>query len=123
MKWFRMAGGMVTGVLAFANAPSAQGGNPEPIAVKQGKAEKSSKFEGRWIVVSGTVDGEILTQPSTPKGQSKPPAARVTWATNDGIFKSQLTAVSAEVPAATPEPGASNAPAPTRTPKPTKKPH
>ena len=48
MKWFRMAGGMVTGVLAFANAPSAQGGNPDPIAVKQEKAEKSSKFEGRW---------------------------------------------------------------------------
>jgi uncharacterized protein (TIGR03067 family) len=58
MKWFRMAGGMVTGVLAFANAPSAQGGNPDPIAVKQEKAEKSSKFEGRWIVVSGAVDGD-----------------------------------------------------------------
>ena len=58
MKWFRMVGGMVMGVLAFANAPSAQGGNPDPIAVKQEKAEKSSKFEGRWIVVSGAVDGD-----------------------------------------------------------------
>ena len=58
MKWFRMAGGMVMGVLAFANAPSAQGGNPDPIGVKQEKAEKSSKFEGRWIVVSGAVDGD-----------------------------------------------------------------
>ena len=58
MKWFRMADGMVMAVLAFANAPSAQGGNPDPIAVKQEKAAKSSKFEGRWIVVSGVVDGD-----------------------------------------------------------------
>jgi uncharacterized protein (TIGR03067 family) len=58
MKWFRTVGGLVTGVLAFANAMGAQGGNPDPIAVKQEKAEKSSKFEGRWTVVSGTVDGD-----------------------------------------------------------------
>ncbi len=57
MNWFRMAGGMVMVALAFANAPSAQGGSPDPIAVKQEKAEKASKFEGRWIVVSGAVDG------------------------------------------------------------------
>ena len=37
---------------------SAQGGNSDPIAVKQEKAEDSSKFEGRWTVVSGTVDGD-----------------------------------------------------------------
>ena len=58
MKWFRMAGGMATAVFAFANAPSAKGGNPDPIAVKQEKAEKSSNFEGRWILVSGAVDGD-----------------------------------------------------------------
>jgi uncharacterized protein (TIGR03067 family) len=58
MTWFRMAGGLVAGVFVFANAMSVQGGNPDPIAVKQEKAEKSSKFEGRWTVVSGTVDGD-----------------------------------------------------------------
>jgi uncharacterized protein (TIGR03067 family) len=58
MRWFRLAGGLVTGALAFANALSTQGGNPDPIALKQEKAAKSSKFEGRWIVVSGTVDGD-----------------------------------------------------------------
>ena len=67
MKWFRTAGGMVMGVLAFANAPSEQGGNPDPIAVKQEKAEKSSKFEGRWIVVSGAVDGDGQDMPRETK--------------------------------------------------------
>ena len=58
MKWFRMAAGLVGVVLAVANTLSVQGGNPDPSAVKQEKAEKSSKFEGRWIVVSSTVDGD-----------------------------------------------------------------
>ena len=58
MKWIRMAAGVVGVVLAVANALSVQGGNPDPSAVKQEKAEKSSKFEGRWIVVSSTVDGD-----------------------------------------------------------------
>ena len=58
MKWFRMAGGLMTGMLAFASAMSAQGGNSDPIAVTQEKADESSRFEGRWSVVSGTVDGD-----------------------------------------------------------------
>ena len=58
MKWIRMAAGLVGMVLAVANTLSVQGGNPDPSAVKQEKAEKSSKFEGRWIVVSSTVDGD-----------------------------------------------------------------
>ena len=58
MKWIRMAAGLVGVVLAVANTLSVQGGNPDPSAVKQEKAEKSSKFEGRWIVVSSTVDGD-----------------------------------------------------------------
>ena len=58
MKWIRMAAGLVGVVLAVANTPSVQGGNPDPSAMKQEKAEKSSKFEGRWIVVSSTVDGD-----------------------------------------------------------------
>ena len=58
MKWIRMAAGVVGVVLAVANALSVQGGNPDPSAVKQEKAEKASKFEGRWIVVSSTVDGD-----------------------------------------------------------------
>jgi uncharacterized protein (TIGR03067 family) len=58
MKWFRMAAGLVVAVLAVANTPGVQGGNPDPSAVKQEKAEKSLKFEGRWIVVSSTVDGD-----------------------------------------------------------------
>jgi uncharacterized protein (TIGR03067 family) len=58
MKWFRLAGSLVTGMLAFANAMSAHGGKSCPIAVKQEKAEESPKFEGRWTVVSATVDGD-----------------------------------------------------------------
>ena len=58
MKWFRMVGGLVTGMLAVASAMSAQGGNSDPIAVTQEKADESSRFEGRWSVVSGTVDGD-----------------------------------------------------------------
>ena len=58
MKWIRMAAGLVGVVLAVANTLSVQGGNPDPGAVKQEKAEKASKFEGRWIVVSSTVDGD-----------------------------------------------------------------
>jgi uncharacterized protein (TIGR03067 family) len=58
MKWIRMAAGLVGVVFAVANTLSVQGGNPDPSAVKQEKAEKSSKFEGRWIVVSSTVDGD-----------------------------------------------------------------
>jgi uncharacterized protein (TIGR03067 family) len=58
MKWIRMAAGLVGVVLAVANTRSVQGGNPDPSAVKQEKAENSSKFEGRWIVVSSTVDGD-----------------------------------------------------------------
>ena len=58
MKWIWMAAGLVGVVLAVANTLSVQGGNPDPSAVKQEKAEKSSKFEGRWIVVSSTVAGD-----------------------------------------------------------------
>jgi uncharacterized protein (TIGR03067 family) len=58
MQWFRMTGGLVAGVLAVANSLSAQGGQPDPIPVKQVKTDKTAKFEGRWIVVSGTVDGD-----------------------------------------------------------------
>jgi uncharacterized protein (TIGR03067 family) len=58
MKWIRVAAGLVGVVLAVANTLSVQGDNPDPSAVKQEKAEKSSKFEGRWIVVSSTVDGD-----------------------------------------------------------------
>ena len=58
MKGIRMAAGLVGVVLAVANTLSVQGGNPDPSAVKQEKAEKSSKFEGRWIVVSSTVAGD-----------------------------------------------------------------
>jgi uncharacterized protein (TIGR03067 family) len=58
MKWIRMAAGLVGVALAVATTLSVQGGNPDPSALKQEKAEKSSKFEGRWIVVSSTVDGD-----------------------------------------------------------------
>ena len=90
-------------------------------------AKSDGAFIEQWSTTGALpsmadVRGMYVTQPATSKGQSKAPAARVTWATNDGIFKSQLTAVAADVPAATPAPGASDAPAPTRTPKSTKKP-
>jgi uncharacterized protein (TIGR03067 family) len=58
MQWFQMASGMLAAILAVANAQSVQGGNPDPVAAKQVKTEKPAKFEGRWIVVSGTVDGD-----------------------------------------------------------------
>jgi uncharacterized protein (TIGR03067 family) len=58
MKWIRMAAGLVGVVLAVANTLSVLGGSPDTNSAKQEKAEKSSKFEGRWIVVSSTVDGD-----------------------------------------------------------------
>jgi uncharacterized protein (TIGR03067 family) len=58
MNSIRMAAGLVGVVLAVANTLSVQGGNPDPSALMQEKAEKASKFEGRWIVVSSTVDGD-----------------------------------------------------------------
>ena len=58
MNSIRIAAGLVGVVLAVGNTLRVQGGNPDPSAVKQEKAEKSSKFEGRWIVVSSTVDGD-----------------------------------------------------------------
>ena len=58
MQWFRMAGGLVTVVLAVANARSDQGGNADAIGLKQEKTENSANFEGRWTVVSGAVDGD-----------------------------------------------------------------
>ncbi len=58
MQRFRMAGGLVAGILAVANAPSSQGGNSDPIPVTQVKTEKTAKFEGQWMVVSGTVNGD-----------------------------------------------------------------
>jgi uncharacterized protein (TIGR03067 family) len=58
MQWFQMASGLVAAVLAVANAVCVQGGHPGPIAVNQVKTEKTATFEGRWIVVSGTVDGD-----------------------------------------------------------------
>jgi uncharacterized protein (TIGR03067 family) len=58
MRWFSMAGGLVAGVLVAANALSVQGGALDPTPLQQGKTEKTAKLEGRWIVVSGTVDGD-----------------------------------------------------------------
>jgi uncharacterized protein (TIGR03067 family) len=61
MHWFRMASGLVAGVFAVANALSVRGGNLDPTAVQQEKTEKTektAKLEGRWIVLSGTVDGD-----------------------------------------------------------------
>ena len=58
MQRFRMAGGLVAGILAVANAPSSQGGNSDPIPVTQVKTEKTAKFQGQWMVVSATVDGD-----------------------------------------------------------------
>src|SRR6516162_887760 len=58
MKWIRMAAGLVGVVLAVANTLSVLGGSPDTNSAKQEKAEKSTKFEGRWIVVSSTVDGD-----------------------------------------------------------------
>jgi uncharacterized protein (TIGR03067 family) len=58
MQWFRIASGLLAGVLAVVNAQGDQSANPDPIAAKQVKTEKPAKFEGQWIVVSGTVDGD-----------------------------------------------------------------
>ena len=58
MQWFQMASGLVAAVLAVANAVCVQAGHPDPIAVKQVKTEKTATFEGRWIVVSGRVNGD-----------------------------------------------------------------
>jgi len=58
MKWFRITGGVMVGILAVANALSVRGGDLGPISVQRVKTEKTGKLEGRWIVVSGTVDGD-----------------------------------------------------------------
>ena len=57
MQWNRMAG-LVVGVLAAANALLVQGGDSDRIRTQQAKTEASSNLEGRWIVDSGTVDGD-----------------------------------------------------------------
>ncbi len=67
--------------------------------------------------------GMYVSQPSTPRGQSEAPPARVTWATPEGLFSTRLSPVSAQpAPNASAAPGATAEPEPTRTPKPTKKP-
>ncbi len=63
--------------------------------------------------------GMYVSQPPTQKGQSKPPPARVVWATPQGIYRSQLTQALDTVPSATP--GSDASPAPEATPKPTPK--
>jgi hypothetical protein len=64
--------------------------------------------------------GMYVSQPPTRKGQT--PAARVVWATPQGIYSSQLTPVAVDAPAASPAPGATPTPQPTKKPKATKKP-
>jgi hypothetical protein len=78
--------------------------------------------KGAGLPSMADMRGMYVTQPSTQKGQPAAPPARVTWATPEGIFKSSLTPVLVDAPAATPQPGTNETPAPTRTPRPTKKP-
>jgi uncharacterized protein (TIGR03067 family) len=59
MKWFQITGGVMAGVLVVAYALSVRGGDLDPISVQWPvKTEKTGKLEGRWIVVSGTIDGD-----------------------------------------------------------------
>jgi uncharacterized protein (TIGR03067 family) len=58
MQWFRMTGGLVAGIFVVANALSVRGGDLDPVPLQQVKPEKTPKLEGRWIVVSQTVDGD-----------------------------------------------------------------
>jgi uncharacterized protein (TIGR03067 family) len=58
MQWFRTASGLVAGVFAVAGALSVRGGDLDPIPLQQVKTDKTAKVEGRWIVVSGAVDGD-----------------------------------------------------------------
>jgi uncharacterized protein (TIGR03067 family) len=58
MKWFRITGGVMAGVLVIVYALSVRGGDLDPISVQQVKTEKTGKLEGHWIVVSGTIDGD-----------------------------------------------------------------
>jgi uncharacterized protein (TIGR03067 family) len=58
MRLFEMASSLVAAVLAVGNTAYVRPGNPDPIAVKQVKTETPAKFEGWWIVVSSTVDGD-----------------------------------------------------------------
>ncbi len=76
--------------------------------------------KGAGLPSMADIRGMYVTQASASKGQTPP--ARLTWATPNGIFKSTLTPVVAQAPAASPAPGAAATPEPTRTPKPTKKP-
>ncbi len=70
----------------------------------------------------GDMRGMYVTQPTSKPGAETKPAV-VTWATPEGIFRSQLTAVAAGAPSATPVPSGESdpTPAPTRKPKSNKK--
>jgi uncharacterized protein (TIGR03067 family) len=58
MKWFRMTGSLVAGIFVVANALSVRGGDLDPLPLQQVKTETTTKLEGRWIVVSHTLDGD-----------------------------------------------------------------
>jgi uncharacterized protein (TIGR03067 family) len=58
MQWFRMMGGLVAGILVVANALSVRGGDPGAIRAQQAQTQSTANLEGRWIVVSHTVDGD-----------------------------------------------------------------
>ena len=58
MKWFRMAGSLVAGIFVVANALNVRGGDLDPIPLQQVKTETTVTLEGRWIVVSHTLDGD-----------------------------------------------------------------
>ncbi len=78
--------------------------------------------KGAGLPSMADMRGMYVTQAATPRGAAQAPPARVTWATPNGIFRSQLSAVTVDAPAGSPAPAASDAPAATPTPKPTKKP-
>ena len=63
MQWFRIAGSLVAGILVVAHALSVRGGDHEPLRVQQAKSQKAAKLEGRWIVVTHTVDGDEQDTP------------------------------------------------------------
>ena len=46
------------GIACRCGCASARGGDTEPLRVQQAKTKDTAKLEGRWIVVTHTVDGD-----------------------------------------------------------------
>lgn len=58
MRRLRLTSSLAAGIFVVVNALSVQADGLDPLAVQQVTTEKTGQLEGRWIVVSHTLDGD-----------------------------------------------------------------